>query len=108
MKAPPSEGATMMDGPELEQQPPAMERRIVSVVITPGPGPLPGAVFDQAPRVIATLDDGRDVELFSFYAHERSYGARQFVGLTVEEARRLKFAPENRLDMRRRAPRHLP
>jgi hypothetical protein len=76
-------------------------RRIVSAVITPGPGPLPGGVFDQAPRVIATLDDGQDVELFSFYAHERWYAVEQFVGLTVDEGRRLKFAPKNRLDMRR-------
>jgi len=107
VKVPSSEGTTTTDGQELEKPPPAMERRIVSVVITPGPGPLPGGVFDQAPRVIATLDDGRDVELFSFYAHERSFGAQQFVGLTVEEGRRLKFAPENRLDMRRR-PRLVP
>jgi len=75
----------------------------VSAVITPGPDPLPGGVFDQAPRVIARLDDGRDVELFSFYAHERFFTPDQFVGLTVDEGRRLKFAPENRLEMRRHA-----
>jgi hypothetical protein len=74
-------------------------RRIVSAVITHGPRPLPGGVFDQSPRVIATLDDGRDVELFSFYAHERAFAAEHFVGLTVEEGRRLKFAPDHRLDM---------
>jgi hypothetical protein len=95
-----------MYGPEPDNvSSPQAGRRIVSVAITPGPGPLPGGVFDEAPRVIATLDDGRDVELFSFYAHERSFGARQFIGLTVDEGRRLKFAPENRLDMRRRAVR---
>jgi hypothetical protein len=91
-----------MYGPELERLQ-HLGRRIVSALITPGPGPLPGGVFDRAPRVIATLDDGRDVELFSFYAHERLFTAEQFVGLTVDEGRRLKFAPENRLEMRHRA-----
>jgi hypothetical protein len=41
-------------------------RQIVSAEITDGPGPLPHGVFEQAPRVIATLDDGSRVELFSF------------------------------------------
>jgi hypothetical protein len=90
-----------MNGLERDHLAQHVGRRIVSAFITPGPGPLPGGVFDQAPRVIATLDDGRDVELFSFYAHERGFAAEQFVGLTVDEGRRLKFAPGNRLDMRR-------
>ena len=95
-------GQKLMYGPEFERLQHS-GRKIVSAVITQGPGPLPRGVFDQSPRVIATLDDGRDVELFSFYAHERSFTADQFVGLTVDEGRRLKFAPENRLEMRRRA-----
>jgi hypothetical protein len=82
---------------------PQPERKIVSAFITPGPSPLPGGVFDQAPRVIATLDDGREVELFSFYEHERAFAPAQFVGLTVDEGRRLKYAPENRLEMRQGA-----
>jgi hypothetical protein len=94
-------------GHDFDRQSPYTGRRIVSAIITPGPTPLPGGVFDQAPRVIATLDDGRDVELFSFYEHERSFEPGQFVGLTVGEARRLKFAPENRLDMRQRAARSI-
>ena len=75
-------------------------RKIVSAVITPGPRSLPEGLFDQAPRVIATLDNGHDVELFSYFAHERSFTAEHFVGLTVDEARRLKFAPAHRLDLR--------
>ena len=47
----------------------------------------------------ATLDDGCQVELFTFWAHERSFTAEEFVGLTVDEARRLKFAPDHRLDL---------
>jgi hypothetical protein len=66
---------------------------IVSAEITAGPGPLPHGVFEQAPRVVATLDDGSCVELFSFIAAERSFTPAEFVGLTVEEGRKLKFAP---------------
>jgi hypothetical protein len=44
------------------------ERKIVSAEITSGPGPLPQGVFDQAPRVIVTLDDGCQIELFSFFS----------------------------------------
>ena len=97
----------MSDGLELDKPLPQATQRIVSAIITPGPSPLPGGVFDQAPRVIATLDDGREVELFSFYEHERSFAPGQFVGLTVDEGRRLKFAPENRLEMRQRAARSI-
>jgi hypothetical protein len=67
----------------------------VSAEITDGPGPLPHGVFEQAPRVIATLDDGNRVELFSFYAHERSFDPAEFVGLSIEEGRRLKFAADH-------------
>jgi hypothetical protein len=90
-----------MNGQELDRRWQHASGRIVSAVITTGPVPLPEGVFEQqAPRVIATLDDGRDIELFSFYAHERAFAPEQFVGLTVDAGRRLKFAPANRLDLR--------
>ena len=80
-----------MTNAELERMWKQSTRRIVSVEITPGPGPLPGGIFDQAPRVIATLDDGHTVELFSYFANERSFTPAQFVGLTVDEGRQLKY-----------------
>jgi hypothetical protein len=70
-------------------------RRIVSAEITAGPGPLPAGVFDQAPRVLATLEDDKRVEPFSYYPQERSFTPDDFVGLTVDEGRRLKFAPSH-------------
>jgi hypothetical protein len=73
-------------------------RKVVLAEITSGPGPLSGGAFDQKAHVIATLDDGRQIELFSFYAHERSFVPEEFVGLTMDEARRLKFAPDHRRD----------
>ena len=84
-----------MNTAELDRLFQPAARKIVSAEITDGPGPLPDGVFEQAPRVIATLDDGSRVELFSFYAHERSFDPGEFVGLTVEEGRKLKFAPDH-------------
>jgi hypothetical protein len=63
----------------------------VSVEITKGPGLLPYGVFEPALRVIATVENGRTVELFSYYANERSFVASEFVGLTLAQGRRLKF-----------------
>jgi hypothetical protein len=75
--------------PPAEARP--TEERIVSVELSPGPGPLPHGVFEQAPRVIATLEYGETVELFSYYADERSFDAGEFVNLTVGEGRALKY-----------------
>ena len=82
-----------MNTAELDRLFQQVARKIVSVEITDGPGPLPHGVFEQAPRVIARLDDGSRAELFCFFAHERSFSPAEFVGLSVEEGRRLKFAP---------------
>ena len=82
-----------MNNAELDRLFQSGGQKIVAAEITDGPGALPHGVFEQAPRVIATLDDGSKVELFSFYAHERSFSPAEFVGLSVEEGRRLKFAP---------------
>ena len=78
--------------------------KIVSVEITAGRGPLPHGVFEQDPRVIATLEDGSRAELFSFYADERSFSPTEFVGLSVEEGRRLKFAPDHPPRVKHSAP----
>jgi hypothetical protein len=93
-----------MNSAELDRLWQGGTHKVVSAEITKAPGPLPAGVFEQAPRVIATLDDGRQIELFSFYAHERSFAPEVFVGLTVDEARRLKFAPEYRLTLGPRMP----
>jgi hypothetical protein len=88
-----------MTSAELERMWQRAARKILSVEITAGPGPLPGGIFDQAPRVIATLEDGDTVELFSFFATERSFTPGQFVGLTVDEGRRLKFRTSGGTDV---------
>lgn len=81
-----------MNSAELDRLFAQVAKKIVSVDITAERGPLPQGVFEQDPLVIATLDDGSRVELFSFYPHERSFSPAEFVGLSVEEGRRLKFA----------------
>ena len=86
-----------MNTVELDQLWHRVSRRIASAEITTVPEPLRDRLFDQGPRVIVTLDDGRRIELFSFYAHERNFAPADFVGLTVDEGRRLKFAPEHRV-----------
>ena len=87
-----------MNTAELDRLGHLAPRKVVSAEITNGDRPLPGTEFEQAAGVMATLDDGRQVELFSFYAHERAFTPEEFVGLTVDAARRLKFAPDHRLD----------
>ena len=84
-----------MNAAELDRLFQRVARKIVSAEIIGGPGPLPHAEFDQTSRVIATLDDGSRVELFSFGAHARSFDPAAFVGLTVEEGRNVKCAPDH-------------
>ena len=83
-----------MTNAEIDRMLQRAARKIVSVEIAPGPGPLPSGIVEQAPRVLATLDDGATVELFSYLANEPALTPAAFVGLTVDEGRRLKSRPE--------------
>ena len=51
----------------------------------------PKALFDPMPKVIVTLEDGSVDELFEYYPDEISFTEKEFVGLTLEEGRHLKF-----------------
>jgi hypothetical protein len=88
-----------MNSAELDRLWQRAGRKIVSAEITSGSGPLTDEVYDQARRVIATFDDGSQLELFSFYAHERSFAPTDFIGSTVDEARALKCAPSHCLPL---------
>jgi hypothetical protein len=63
------------------------EAKIVSARITP----ISRDRFGPPPEVFATLDDGREVRLFEYYPDEISFTTSEFVGLTEEQGRRLKF-----------------
>lgn len=46
------------------------------------------------PKVKATFEDGSTKELFEFYPDELSFRESEFIGLTEEEGRRLKFTKD--------------
>jgi hypothetical protein len=43
------------------------------------------------PEVWVTREDGTETKVFDYYPDELSFAAADFVGLTVEECRLLKF-----------------
>jgi hypothetical protein len=59
-------------------------------------GPYPEAWTDPMPKVVATLEDGNEVELFHFYPDEISFLPSEFVGLTIGEAHALKMEKDVR------------
>jgi hypothetical protein len=64
-----------------------MEPKIITTEITA----MPKSMFDPMPRVICTLDDGSVEEVFEYYPDEISFTESEFRGLTLAEARHLKF-----------------
>jgi len=54
-------------------------------------GPYPKGFGDPMPVVHVRLDDNTEVDLFDFYPDELSFCETEFLGLTVEEGRHLKF-----------------
>lgn len=57
---------------------------------------MPKSMFDQMPTVTVELDNGETVELFSYYPDELSFSPAEFIGLTVDQARQLKFDKDRR------------
>jgi hypothetical protein len=52
---------------------------------------MPKGFLDPMPKVIVTLEDGSEKELFEYYPDEISFSSSEFIGLTEEEGRHLKF-----------------
>lgn len=65
--------------------------KIVSARISKMPRPMPEGMFDPMPEVHVTTEDGREHYLFSYYPDEISFNEKEFVGLSLDEAKRLKF-----------------
>jgi hypothetical protein len=57
---------------------------------------LPKSLFDPMPEVYVTLEDGTEKMLFTFYPDEITFEPGEFLGLTEEEARHLKFDKDMR------------
>ncbi len=53
--------------------------------------PMPKSLFDPMPKVMVRDDGGDEQELFDYYPDELSFKADEFIGLTLEEGKRLKF-----------------
>ena len=68
-----------------------MESKIITTEITAIPRPMPAGMFDPMPKVIATFDDGSVEEVFEYYPDEISFTVQEFKGLTLAEAKHLKF-----------------
>lgn len=60
--------------------------KIVSVVISD----MPKTFLNTMPTVTATFEDGSTKVLFSYYPDEISFTTQEFVGLTEQEAHRLR------------------
>ena len=67
------------------------ETVIISCSIEPCPRPMPEGMLDSMPKVRVRFNTGEEKELFEFYPDEISFSESEFIGLTEEAARRLKF-----------------
>ena len=65
----------------------AEELIIVSARITA----MPKSFFDDMPKVYVTLENSIEEFLFEFYPDEISFRPQEFVGLTISEAKTLKY-----------------
>ena len=65
--------------------------KIISARITPLPRPMPEGMFDPMPEVHITLEDGKEQYLFEYFPDEISFTEKEFIGLTLDEAKGLKF-----------------
>lgn len=61
--------------------------KIISARITA----RPKSFFDAMPQVWVTLEDNNEQFLFEFYPDEIDFTEQEFVGLTIDEAKHLKF-----------------
>ena len=65
-----------------------MEKKITEARITK----MPQDIFDPMPQVFVKLDgDENEQFLFEYYPDEISFSKNEFIGLTISEARHLKF-----------------
>jgi len=65
--------------------------KIISARITQLPRPMPEGMFDLMPQVYVTTEDGKEHYLFQYYPDEISFTEKEFVGLTLDIAKGLKF-----------------
>lgn len=52
---------------------------------------MPKTIFGPMPKVYVTVEGEKEQFLFEYYPDEISFSHHEFIGLTVDEARTLKF-----------------
>jgi hypothetical protein len=70
--------------------------KIIKCNIGPYPRPMPQGMFDQIPEVKVQLSNGELLTLFSFYPDEITITESELIGLTVDQAKRVKFEKDVR------------
>lgn len=70
--------------------------KIVRCEIGPYPRPMPKGMFDPIPNVKVELTNGEKLTLFSFYPDEITITESELIGLTVDQAKRVKFEKDVR------------
>jgi len=75
----------MSDTPALPGTPVITSARITA---------MPKNLFDPMPQVIVTDSTGTETTLFEYYPDEISFTKDEFIGLTLEQGRRLKFTKD--------------
>lgn len=73
-----------------------MKPVIVSCSIGPYPRPMPEGMTDSMPMVVVRFNNGEEKELFQFYPDEINFTESEFIGMTEESARRLKFEKDRK------------
>lgn len=74
----------------------ATEPVIVKCSIGPYPRPMEQGMFDPMPMVKVQFNNSEEKTLFEFYPDEISFEESEFIGLTEESARRMKFEKDKR------------
>jgi hypothetical protein len=67
-----------------------MSNKIITARITP----MPKSMFDRMPQVWVTTENGEEQLLFEYYPDEISFQKEEFIGLTIDEGRHLKFTKD--------------
>jgi len=67
------------------------EPTILTCNIGPYPRPMPQGMMDLMPSVNVQMSNGDLTKLFEFYPDEISFTESEFIGLTLDEAHRLKY-----------------
>jgi hypothetical protein len=58
---------------------------------------MPKAMFDPMPKVMVVLEgETEEREVFEYYPDELTFTAHEFIGLTLDEAKKLKFEKDKR------------